>query len=196
MMPSSRECRPVDARSGIIVDRRSLCVLRDFSEFRLAELNARSHTNSISILRDFSFMVGFVKLDCRDLALPRRIFAGNCEEETAAAASGAGLRCHVYFFLLSFLPGNGRRGCRRSKKISSGWERSEMINREVMSEKVENNTRTRKANVKVSLGRQKWRFVLGSSDAITREMADGNNITSRLGIALIRDHGRYVNSSF
>jgi hypothetical protein len=37
-------------------------------------------------------MVGFVKVDCLGLALSRRIFAGNYEEDTVAGARGPALR--------------------------------------------------------------------------------------------------------
>jgi hypothetical protein len=77
----------------------------------------------------YSFLVGFFKVDCLDLAFPRRRFAWNCEEETAAAASGAALRPDLYPFFSLFLPGDGRRGCGRSGTIDNVRNNPLTINR-------------------------------------------------------------------
>jgi hypothetical protein len=53
-MPRSRECRPVEGRSGIIAESRSFSFLRTFSDFTLADLNARSHADSTSTLTSVS----------------------------------------------------------------------------------------------------------------------------------------------
>jgi hypothetical protein len=55
-------------------------------------------------------MVGFLKVGRLDLALSRRIFAGDGDEETAAAVSGRPRRADVYFFYCLVKPANGRSG--------------------------------------------------------------------------------------
>jgi hypothetical protein len=115
-MPHSRECRG----TGIIVESRSFSALKKFSEFSVADLRARSHANSTSTLRVFSFIVGFVKVDRLDLALSRRMFPGPCYQETAAAASRPALRPDAYFFCCLFLDGNGRADDqKRSQRLSA-----------------------------------------------------------------------------
>jgi hypothetical protein len=122
MMPHLRECRAADARSGIIAENRSFPILTKFAEFSLADLNARSHAHSTLTLSVFSFLVGFFKVNCLDLALSGRRFGGNSGEETAAAASSAALSLSAHFFFCLFRVGNVRRRCGRSGTIDTVGE--------------------------------------------------------------------------
>jgi hypothetical protein len=71
-------------------------------------------------------MVGFLKIDHLDLALSRRIFAGNCQEETAAAGSGAPQRDNVYFFYCLVTLANGRSGGGYRLTIKRGCQRPDL----------------------------------------------------------------------
>jgi hypothetical protein len=105
MMPRSRECHRVNVRSGIIVESRLFSLLRKFSESTFPDLHAGGHAHSTSILRIFSFMVGFFKVDCLNLALCRR----------RRPALGPDLD----FFFSLLIPGNGHRSWRQSETTSS-----------------------------------------------------------------------------